>query len=70
MREHFGILPTAPPPSTAMVAAPHPAVMEAQQIFGTGQTADEMSAEIQGQAGFMQSLPQRNALVGEEELML
>jgi hypothetical protein len=53
-----------------MVAAPHPAVMEAQQIFGTGQTADEMSAEIQGQAGFMQSLPQRNALVGEEELML
>ena len=69
MREHSFIVHTAPPPSTDMVAAPHPAVIEAQKIFGTGETADKMSAEIEGQAWSMQPLPQSFALAGEEELM-
>lgn len=29
----------------------------------------QMSAEIEGRAGFMQPLPQCDAIVGEEELM-
>ena len=53
-----------------MVAALHPAVLQAQTIFGSGETGDKMSAEIEGRALFMQPLPQSNALVGEEELML
>jgi len=69
MRGHSSIVRTALPPSTDMVAALHPAVLQAQTIFGSGETGDKMSAEIEGRALFMQPLPQSNALVGEEELM-